>query len=90
MSETLQALRESIDKADEAMIRALAERLRAVREVGVWKKTAGIPPLDTGRWKEVLRHAKDLAKKEGVDEMLIERIYTLIHEHALEVEEKER
>jgi chorismate mutase len=45
-------------------------------------------PLQKGRWQEVLESRKDLAQQKGLDPDFVEKIWQLIHEYSLNIQEK--
>jgi len=87
MSNKLKDYRQSIDLIDNCIVRLIAERMRIVKKVGIWKKENNIQPLDKKRWLQVLNEKKKIADDIGLDPILINEIYELMHKHALKLEE---
>ena len=83
----LETYRKQIDEIDEQIIKLLASRLEIVKKVWEWKKENSMQPLQPSRWQQVLESRKQLAKKFWISEELIEKIWNLIHEEALRLEE---
>lgn len=79
-------LRKRIDKIDERIIFLLSRRQRVVKEIGEIKKRNSVSPLDSKRWKEVVRSRIILAEKLELDSGLIKKLYNLIHKHSLLIE----
>lgn len=67
---TLPALRDRIDAADEALLRALADRYAAVRALAELKRTEGLTPVDPAREAALEARWRDLARDLGVPEAL--------------------
>jgi chorismate mutase len=88
--ERLEDYRKSIDLLDAALVHILAERMRLVVKVGIFKSENNMEPLRPERWQEVLSTKKALGATLGLPESLIEEIYTAIHEHALKIENDQR
>lgn len=86
MKKQLEDLRKEIDLTDEALLEMLAKRISLVREVGELKKTHGVAPLDEKRWKNVLQSKLTKAKVLNLSEEFVEKLYQLIHEHALDLQ----
>lgn len=86
MNNELENLRQQIDFLDEQLLEILAKRMAIVKEVGIYKKTNGIPPLDKNRWKEVLRRKIIKANILNLSTSFVLEIYDVIHEQALEIE----
>lgn len=88
MEKKLEILREEIDGIDESLLGLLAKRMALVREVGELKKEYGIVPLDETRWQKLLAGKLTKAKVLNLSESFVEKLYTLIHEHAVEIQKK--
>ena len=88
MDNQLQTLRQSIDGCDQQIISQLAQRVNLVKQVGEYKKARGLPPLDQARWNAAQQVRLDQAAQLGLDATLTEKIFNLIHEHALNLEEQ--
>ena len=86
MKNQLESLRKQIDEIDESIIILLAKRQNVVSNVGKYKKSNNLPPLDKNRWQAVIRFKKLLAKKHNISEKMIEKIWETIHHEALKVE----
>jgi chorismate mutase len=63
---TLSRLREEIERIDRTLIELIAQRVRLAREVGVAKRAAGLPTLDTAREAAVIRQAAEAAREAGL------------------------
>ncbi len=77
MKNQLDGFRKQIDEIDGQIVNLLAERMKVVKKVGIFKKQLNIPPLDSARWQEVIKTKKGFIKK----------IWKIIHEEALKIEE---
>lgn len=88
MNNTLDSLRKQIDNVDEKIIELIGQRMKLVQEVGKVKRKAGIQPLDNKRWKFVLHSRLDNAKKRQLEIKYIKLFFEIIHEYALEIENK--
>jgi len=81
-------LRQEINGVDEALVRLLAQRMRAVREVGgVKSDAAGARVVDPAREADVARHWKRLATEHGLPQAFVQRILTEVVEHARRAQE---
>jgi len=90
MKESLKNWRNQIDELDEELLNIFAKRINIVREIGKHKKTYDIPPLDEKRWQEVLQSKLSKARSLNIPEKFIEKLYSLIHENSLEIENKSK
>ena len=86
MKKKLDILRKKIDLTDKALLELLAKRIALVREVGELKKEYGIQPLDEKRWKALLSEKLTKAKLLNLSEEFVEKLYNLIHKHALDLQ----
>lgn len=84
----LTQFREQIDRIDAEIVRLLAQRFEVVRGVGEYKKQNNLPPLQPGRWQEVLESKRALARESGIDEAFVVDVWNRIHEYALEIEKE--
>lgn len=79
-------LRKQIDSIDMELITLLKKRMDVVSRVGAYKKAHGLAPLDATRFVEVLESRIAIAEKKGLSADLIQKIWHIIHEAALEKE----
>jgi len=64
--EALQDLRDQIDSADAALLRALAARYAAVQGLAEVKRTHGLPAVDPGREATLEAHWRTIAATLGL------------------------
>lgn len=88
MQKKLNQLRLSIDKLDKTILRSLWKRQKTVKKIGLLKRSMGIAYYDPKRWALVLKSRIKQGEKLGLPKKLVQRLYTLIHEYSLEIEEK--
>ncbi len=88
MTKTLDILRQEIDNIDDEIIMLFAKRMEKVKEVGQYKSTHDIAPLDEKRWQQVLQKISVKATKQSLSEEFVKEIYELIHAEALTIEKK--
>ena len=74
----LQALRDSIDNIDAALIHLLAERFKCTKAVGELKATSGMPPADPAREAEMIARLRTLAKTAKLDPDFAEKFLNFI------------
>lgn len=70
-------LRGEIDRIDAGILRLLGQRARIVEQVGKLKMSTD-KVRDYKREGEILRRVRSLARKEGIDEQIVENIYLLL------------
>src|SRR5688572_1296109 len=58
--------RRDVDRIDRQIVELLSERVRAGKDIGALKRTAGLPTIDPAREAEVIRRAAELAREMGV------------------------
>lgn len=87
MKNDLREWRAEIDALDGELLTILAKRMKIVQKIGTLKKKNNIPLLDTKRWREVLKVTVSQAKALKLSKKFITDLYTLIHNHALRIEE---
>ena len=86
MNDKLENWRKQIDALDEELLQILGKRINIVKEIGRYKKSNGIAPLDKKRWQTVLK--SQLSRKEllNLSQDFIKKLYGLIHEYSLKIE----
>ena len=87
MNDTLENWRKEIDALDKELLEIVAKRMDIVRKIGELKKLKNLPALDEERWQEVLSSKLTLAEFLKLPKTFVEKIYTIIHEEALKIEE---
>jgi len=82
--ESLNEIRNEIDRADAAIAEAFCKRMQAVRQIAEYKKERGLPIFDAAREEELLRRAGERVEDEELrgyyqllqrDLMQISRVY---------------
>jgi len=87
---SLQALRDELDRIDQALIERAAERQRIVSEIGRIKKSAGRQLRDYRRERQVLDGVRAHAAGLHLDPDVAERLLTTLIEASLTRQETER
>jgi len=70
------------------LIVTLEQRMRIVEKIGKLKRDNGITILQSERWKKILNDATAKAKKKGLSQEFINKIFKLIHQEAISVQAK--
>jgi chorismate mutase-like protein len=83
----LSKYRNRIDEVDEEILRLIAERGEVAREVGRYKRDAGIPMMQPDRITEVLRRTAEIAEQHGTDSAFARRLFELIIDETCRVED---
>jgi len=83
---SLSELRRSLLHLDSMLCYLLAERFGMVKRIGVYKRALGIEAFDPVRWNQLLAHKVRIAESLGISAVLIEEIFTAIHEVSLNIE----
>ena len=86
--QTIEKLRTEIDKIDEQIIRLLSDRMEKVKKIGEIKNKIGKSKLDINRFNKLLKKRIELGKRYELTKDLITKIWNLIHDEALIIEEK--
>ena len=84
----IEKLRTEIDKIDEQIIRLLSDRMEKVKKIGEIKNKIGKSKLDINRFNKLLKKRIELGKRYELTKDLITKIWNLIHDEALIIEEK--
>lgn len=74
----LAELRARIDALDAALIQLMADRFEVTRQVGVHKKSAGLPPADPDRERVQIDRLRRMAEEADLDPSFSEKLLRLI------------
>lgn len=82
----LEGLRREIDRADEALLQALARRMQAVDRILRQKEAAGLPLFDEKREDALLAHIVAQAGEKGLDPRLAEQVLRAVIRHSRDLQ----
>jgi chorismate mutase-like protein len=86
--QTLDDLRDDIDRVDEVLVRLLNERARVACEIGRLKKELGIDVYQPEREKQVLAHVRSIAAEGPLGADAIARLFERIIDEARRLERR--
>lgn len=90
MDDKLKDWRKQIDALDDQLLNILVKRVKIVRKIGKFKKAHEIKPFDEKRWQDVLKSKLSKALLLNLSSNFIKKIYTLIHEYSLKIENESK
>lgn len=82
-------LRKEIDSINKEVVELLAKRMRVSEEIAEYKRQHNLPVYVPEREKVVIETAKELAKKSGLDEKMVEDVFWKIIEHTRNSEKRQ-
>lgn len=82
----LEAYRRSLDELDRELIALLGRRFQIIRDVANLKKETGIAVMQSGRVHDVYATRMAHARKAGLNEKLVERVWAQIMSQACQTE----
>lgn len=86
---SLEEIRQDIDIIDYQIVELLAKRTQLVSMIGTLKERRS-SIRDREREGEVLKRARENAGRKGVDPELIEKIYKMLFDHFVELQERQQ
>ena len=86
--QTLDDLRDDIDRVDEVLVRLLNERARVACEIGRLKKDLGVEVYQPEREKQVLAHVRSIAAEGPLGADAIARLFERIIDEARRLERR--
>lgn len=86
MDNQLEDLRKQINEIDGQIVDLLAKRMKVVKKVGEYKKKNNLSFFDKVQFEKLLKSKLEKARKHGLSQDLINKIYQAIHEEALKIE----
>ena len=82
-TESLELLREQIDRTDNDLLEVLARRMAISRDIGQYKKEHQIQVVQTGRYDDILQKRIHQAAEMGMSEEFMRRVMIAIHEESV-------
>jgi chorismate mutase/prephenate dehydratase len=83
----LKSTRQKIDQLDSQIVELLAKRFQFAKEAGEIKKASRKDLQDLAREQSLLSALTERAEKKGLDPVLISKLYRIILEHSVSVQE---
>jgi chorismate mutase len=80
---SLGALRDRIDVVDHALMGLLAERAGIVELIGEAKRDNNVMPLQSTRWRQLLKSRMEEARTLGLEPEYVKAIYDVIHNESV-------
>jgi chorismate mutase len=71
----LEQYRKQVNQVDELILKALAERAKICRAIGLVKKKRGMPVRDGSRENEVYKSVKEKSVEFGLDPLQVEAVF---------------
>lgn len=84
---TLESLRQEIDSIDKALLDQIKRRIAVAKVIGDYKKANNLPVYQPEREKLIIESKRELAKQAGLDEELVEKLFTEIIEYCRNIQE---
>ncbi|MFK7756555.1 MAG: chorismate mutase [Flavobacteriales bacterium] len=85
--EAISSWRAEIDEIDQRLFHLLAERMKAVKEIGEFKKDEGITILQDERWKNIFEQALTKADSYGLSPEFITNYLRAVHDESINNQE---
>jgi chorismate mutase len=84
----IKMLRTQIDEIDQNIISLVAKRSNISKQIGMVKKQNNINVFQPDRWDNILKKILTLSKKLYLSKNYIKRIFNLIHEESINIQNK--
>lgn len=84
----IEDLRKEIDNLDHELLNTLVKRMTIVKQIGELKDSYGLPVVDEKRRAELLQIISEKAKSFNLSADFIKKIFTEIHDHAVDLQKK--
>lgn len=81
--ESLETLREKIDRLDTRMLDILTQRMKLAKKIGTFKKKNQVTILQMGRWQDILNSRLEKGNKLGLSRGFLHRLLEMIHEESI-------
>lgn len=83
----LTLLRKQLDNLDEQLLATLSQRMEVSRQIAHIKQNNNLAIYQPQRWKQVLSSRLIIARKLGLDEVFVKRLYEKIHAESVRIQE---
>lgn len=90
LADDLAALRKEMRAVDKALLAQVARRLKTAQRIGALKRKKGLPLRNYDVEADVIREARLLCKKYGIDQGLGEDVMRILIEAAVQAQEHVR
>ncbi|MBS3806336.1 MAG: bifunctional 3-deoxy-7-phosphoheptulonate synthase/chorismate mutase type II [Bacteroidales bacterium] len=80
---SLETLREKIDRLDTRMFDILAQRMKLVKEIAKYKKQNQVTILQMERWQDILTSRLEVGEKLGLSKKFLHHLLELIHSESI-------
>lgn len=84
----LDSYRNAINILDEKIIFYLGERMKMCESIGRIKSNSNMAVVQLDRWNDLLEKNIKLGEKEDLNKEFVEKIWNIIHEESLNIQEK--
>ena len=85
----IEELRKEINRLNTEILEKLVQRVKVAKEIGAVKKRYGLPIVDRGREKRIIKQVKGLALSLGLDADGTERVFREIISFCTEAEKED-
>lgn len=83
LEEKLEELRRQIDVCDQDLLQLFEQRMKIATAIGEVKRQSNLTILQTNRWASLLQKRITLAKKLGLNEEFVIRIFKSVHQESM-------
>ncbi len=84
----LEKLRFAIDSIDNQLLELLAQRMKLVEQIGIFKNKNNISIFQVERWREIVKTRLQTGRQLNLNPKLTKKIMQLIHEESIELQSK--
>jgi chorismate mutase len=86
MADKMKKIRKQIDRVDQVLLTALAERMSLMPEIGEYKKANNIPVFQEKREQEIMKKLKKAAGDYELNDEFVEEIFLSIFNEAKRIQ----
>jgi chorismate mutase len=78
----LSNLRRQLDETDDTLFMLILQRMQISKQIGAYKREHNLPVLQEKRYAKILKNRLDWARKNGLDDEVVQRIMEALHEES--------
>ena len=84
--EQVAILRDAIDEVDSQLLEVLANRMELSKRIGQMKSENNVAFYQHNRWNSVVEHAREEARKLGLNEEFVLKLFSAIHLESIDIQ----
>ena len=86
MADKIEKIRKQIDRTDQVLLTALAERMSVMPDIAIYKKQNDISVFQEEREQAIMKRIKNMSSEQGLNSDFVEEIFLSIFNEAKRIQ----